>query len=154
MTKRVRVFVDETRMDVNVSGWSVRRCQTRDISAVFAVYLLLKQQARNGRYFQIKSPSLRTQFWTPMGCNVKLLFWRQIRCHCSQPNFQLHLTSHVYAYPQIYGRILNIIHKYWRVLLDRNLLSPYFNFSTFFPTYFNCFFHELMSYFIIQVCHT
>ena len=33
-----------------------------------------------------------------MGCNVKLLFWRQIRCHCSQPNFELHVMSHVYAY--------------------------------------------------------
>ena len=26
-----------------------------------------------------------------MGCNVKLLFWRQIQCHCSQPNFELHV---------------------------------------------------------------
>ena len=33
-----------------------------------------------------------------MGCNVKLLFWRQIRCHCSQSNLKLHATSHVYAY--------------------------------------------------------
>ena len=50
----------------------------------------------------------------------------------SLPNFELHVTSHVYAYLNIHGRILNIIHKYWRVLLDRNLLSPYFNFWTFF----------------------
>ena len=34
-----------------------------------------------------------------MGCNVKLLFWRQICCHCSSPNFVLHVTSHVYAHP-------------------------------------------------------
>ena len=27
-----------------------------------------------------------------------LLFWRQILCHCSQPNFELHITSRVYAY--------------------------------------------------------
>ena len=42
------------------------------------IHLLLLQQATTGRYFQIKSPPLRTQFKTPMGCNVKLLFWRQI----------------------------------------------------------------------------
>ena len=33
-----------------------------------------------------------------MGCNVKLLFWSQIHCHCWQPNFELHVTSHVYTY--------------------------------------------------------
>ena len=31
-----------------------------------------------------------------MGCNVKLLFWRQSHCHCSLPNFVLHISSHVY----------------------------------------------------------
>ena len=33
-----------------------------------------------------------------MGCNVKLLFWRQIHCQCSLHNFVLHVMSHVYAY--------------------------------------------------------
>ena len=56
--------------DASVSSVSV---------AVWLVCLLLSRQATNGHYFQIKSPPLRTQFLTPMGCNVKLLFWRQNR---------------------------------------------------------------------------
>ena len=74
-----------------------------------------------------------------MECNVKLLFWRQFRCHCSLPNFELHVTSHVYAYPQIYGRILNIIHKYWSVG-QKPFISIFLTFSTFFPNIFQLFF--------------
>ena len=57
---------------------------------------MLCRQAKDGHYFQIKSPPLRTQFYTPMGCNVKLLFWRQMCCHCSQPNYKPHVTSRLH----------------------------------------------------------
>ena len=48
-----------------------------------------------------------------MGCNVKLLFWRQICCHRSQPNLVLHVTSHVYAY---------LSGGFWK---RRNIMPPF-----------------------------
>ena len=83
---------------LKMSNWTATEIQEilaspRSLELFRCVRLLLCRQAKNGRYFQIKKHSQ-----TAMGCNVKLLFWRQIRCHGSQPNFELHITSHVYAF--------------------------------------------------------